>query len=106
MLRFIEDMNTTLGMKSFMDATSLDRIGLPVFTCYRIRPDQSKTWHTGKGLTVIQAQVSLTMESIERYCSEFRDEYSDSMILNSYNNLKKKTSCGLRSGDLDSAPVH
>jgi putative methanogenesis marker protein 1 len=89
-LRFIEGMKTTLGMKSFQDATSLDRIGLPVFTCYRIRPDQSKTWHTGKGFTAIQAQVSLTMESIERYCSEFRDEYTDSLILDSYNNLKKK----------------
>jgi thioglycine synthase len=89
-LRFIEGMKTALGMHSFQDATSLDRIGLPVFTCYRIRPDQSKTWHTGKGFTAIQAQVSLTMESIERYCSEFRDEYTGSLILDSYHNLKKK----------------
>ncbi|MCX5858249.1 MAG: YcaO-like family protein, partial [Deltaproteobacteria bacterium] len=89
-LRFIEGMKTALGMQSFRDATSLDRIGLPVFTCYRIRPDQSKTWHTGKGFTAIQAQVSLTMESIERYCSEFRDEYTGSLILDSYHNLKKK----------------
>lgn len=44
-LRFIEGMKTTLGMKAFRDATFLDRIGLPVFSCYRIRPDQSKTWH-------------------------------------------------------------
>ena len=89
-LHFIEGMKTALGMHSFQDATSLDRIGLPVFTCYRIRPDQSKTWHTGKGFTAIQAQVSLTMESIERYCSEFRDEYTGSLILDSYHNLKKK----------------
>jgi thioglycine synthase len=87
-LRFIEGMKETLGMQSFQDATAIDRIGLPVFTCYRIRPDQSKTWHTGKGFTSIQAQVSLTMESIERYCSEFRDEYSSRLIQGSYKNLK------------------
>jgi putative methanogenesis marker protein 1 len=89
-LRFIDGMKETLGMKSFQDATYLDRIGLPVFTCYRIRPDQSKTWHTGKGFTAVQAQVSLTMEGIERYCSEFRDEYRDRLVLDSYKNLKKK----------------
>jgi ribosomal protein S12 methylthiotransferase accessory factor len=89
-LRFIEGMKATLGMKSFRDATSIDRIGLPVFTCYRIRPDQSKTWHTGKGFTAVQAQVSLTMEAIERYCSEFRDEYRGRLVLDSYKNLKKK----------------
>ena len=89
-LRFIDGMKETLGMKSFQDATYLDRIGLPVFTCYRIRPDQSKTWHTGKGFTAVQAQVSLTMEAIERYCSEFRDEYRDRLVLDSYKNLKKK----------------
>jgi ribosomal protein S12 methylthiotransferase accessory factor len=77
-------------MKSFRDATSLDRLGLPVFTCHRIRPDQSKTWHTGKGFTAAQAQVSLTMEAIERYCSEFRDEYRSRLVIDSYENLKKK----------------
>jgi len=89
-LRFIDGMKETLGMKSFQDATYLDRIGLPVFTCYRIRPDQSKTWHTGKGFTAVQAQVSLTMEGIERYCSEFRDEYRSRLVLDSYKSLKKK----------------
>jgi ribosomal protein S12 methylthiotransferase accessory factor len=89
-LRFIEGMKETLGMKSFRDATALDRIGLPVFTCWRIRTDQSKTWHTGKGFTAVQAQVSLTMEAVERYCSEFRDEYRSRLVQDSYNNLKKK----------------
>ncbi len=89
-LRFIAGMKETLGMKSFQDATALDRIGLPVFTCHRIRPDQSKTWHTGKGFTAAQAQVSLTMEAIERYCSEFRDEYRSRLVIDSYENLKKK----------------
>lgn len=89
-LRFIEGMKETLGMESFRDATSLDRIGLPVFTCRRTRPDQSTTWHTGKGFTAIQAQVSLTMEAIERYCSEFRDEYRNRLVRGSYNHLRKQ----------------
>lgn len=89
-LRFIDGIKETLGMNSFRDATSLDRIGLPVFTCYRIRPDRSKTWHTGKGFTAVQAQVSLAMEAIERYCSEFRDEYRGRLVRDSYSNLKKK----------------
>lgn len=89
-LRFVAGMKETLGMQSFQDATPLDRIGLPVFTCYRIRPDRSKTWHTGKGFTAAQAQVSLTMESIERYCSEFRDEEGVRLIRGSYRSLKNE----------------
>jgi ribosomal protein S12 methylthiotransferase accessory factor len=53
------------------DAVGDDRIGIPVFTCRRIRPDESETRHTGKGITPVQARVSLTMESVERYASEF-----------------------------------
>jgi ribosomal protein S12 methylthiotransferase accessory factor len=89
-LRFIEGMKETLGMQSFRDATAIDRIGLPVFTCYRIRPDGSKTWHTGKGFTDIQAQVSLTMEAIERYCSEYRDEYRNRLVIGSFQTLKRE----------------
>ena len=90
-LRFVEGMKETLGMQSFKDATAIDRLGLPVFVCYRIRPDNSGTWHTGKGFTKIQAQVSLTMEAIERYCSEFRDEYAGSLIRGSFHNLKNSS---------------
>ncbi len=74
-LRFIEKVKETADMLSFRNASDVDRIGIPVFTCDRIRPDGSKTSHTGKGVSPIQAQVSITMEAIERYCSEFREEY-------------------------------
>ncbi|MDD5168977.1 MAG: YcaO-like family protein [Syntrophales bacterium] len=87
-LQFIEGMKNILGMQLFTDATDIDRIGLPVFTCKRIRPDNSPTWHTGKGFTKIQAQVSLTMEAIERYCSEFRNGHSELLVRGSYNGLK------------------
>jgi len=39
---------------------------------------------------MIQAQVSLTMESIERYSSEFKDEYKSKLVSDSYNQLKRK----------------
>jgi len=86
-LQFIATMKNILGMDDFRDATEEDRIGLPVFTCSRIRPDGSRTFHTGKGLTKIQAQVSLTMEAIERYSSEFREEDRSRLVRGSYREL-------------------
>lgn len=91
-LNFVETMKETIGMKNFGEVTDLDRIGIPVFTCHRIRPDYSLTDHTGKGLSKIQAQVSLSMESAERYASEFRHDYVEDLILESYNNLSKRYS--------------
>ena len=79
-----------MGMIGFCNATEIDRIGIPVYICDRIRPDNSRTSHTGKGVSEIQAQVSLTMESIERYCSEYMDEYKDRIIVGSYEALKSR----------------
>jgi ribosomal protein S12 methylthiotransferase accessory factor len=87
---FIESVRALVSMIDFREASDLDRIGIPVFTCHRIRPDNSKTSHTGKGVSQIQAQVSLTMESIERYSSEFMDEYRNKLIKGSYNQLNQK----------------
>ena len=89
-LHFIESIRDMVAMIDFREASDLDRIGIPVFTCHRIRPDNSKTSHTGKGVSPIQAQVSLTMESIERYSSEFKDEYENKLVKGSYNKLKRK----------------
>lgn len=89
-LHFVEGMRNLLGMQDFREVTALDRIGIPVFTCWRSRPDDSRTFHTGKGVSAIQAQVSLTLESIERFSSEFREEWSDRLIVGSYNALRTK----------------
>jgi len=89
-LRFVEGMRDLLGMRDFREATDLDRIGIPVFTCWRLRPDESRTFHTGKGVSAVQAQVSLTLESIERYSSEFREEWADRLIVGSFNDLRRK----------------
>ena len=87
-LQSIETTRSLVGMMSFRDATNLDRIGLPVFTCDRLRPDNSKTSHTGKGVSKTQAKVSLMMEAIERYCSEFRNEYRGKLVHGSYIELR------------------
>lgn len=92
-LQFVERMKEVIGMMSFWNATSVDRIGIPVFTCDRLRPDGSITSHTGKGVSPIQAQVSITMEAIERYCSEFMKEYRKMLIPGSYNLLR--TQCNV-----------
>jgi len=89
-LRFVEGMRDLLGMRDVREATDLDRIGIPVFTCWRRRPDESRTFHTGKGVSAVQAQVSLTLESIERYSSEFREEWADRLIVGSYNALRTR----------------
>lgn len=86
-LQFVERIREAVGMLSFRNATDVDRIGIQVFTCDRVRPDGSLTSHTGKGVSPIQAQVSITMEAIERYCSEFREEYLDKLIRGSYHHL-------------------
>ena len=90
-LRFIEKVKETAGMLSFRNASDVDRIGISVFTCDRIRPDGSKTSHTGKGVSPIQAQVSITMEAIERYCSEFREEYGGKLVRGSFARLEKNS---------------
>jgi len=89
-LQFIQSIKELVSMIDFREASDLDRIGIPVFICHRTRPDNSKTSHTGKGVSQIQAQVSLTMESIERYSSEFKEEYKSKLVSGSYNQLKKK----------------
>ena len=75
-LELVRRLKETAGVQSFRDITDADRLGIPAFSCVRVRPDRSTTTHTGKGVSRTQAQVSLIVESIERYSSEYRDEYS------------------------------
>lgn len=89
-LAFIARLEETVGMMDVRDAVGDDRIGIPVFTCRRIRPDESETRHTGKGITPVQARVSLTMESVERYASEFREIHRERLMRDSYRRLSRR----------------
>ncbi|HOO00440.1 MAG TPA: YcaO-like family protein [Syntrophales bacterium] len=87
-LAFVAGMRHRLGMEDFHEISVWDRIGLPVFSCRRLRPDGSETYHTGKGISPVQAQVSLTMEAVERHCSEFKSDYSDRLVRGSWRELR------------------
>jgi len=61
----------TAGITRVADITSLDRIGIPVFSS--IRPtaeDGAISVYNGKGATPVEAEVSAMMEGIERYSAE------------------------------------
>ncbi len=87
---FVNRMKSVLEMRDFREISSLDRIGIPVFTCHRVRPDGSRTDHTGKGLSPVQAEVSLTMESVERYSSEYRDGWKPGLVRGSFRDLSRQ----------------
>ncbi len=70
----IEPLVPAAGITRVADITSLDRIGIPVFSC--IRPtamDGAITVYNGKGATVEESRISAIMEGIERYSSEMHD---------------------------------
>ena len=70
----IEPKVPAAGITRVADITSLDRIGIPVFSC--IRPtaeDGAITVYNGKGATVEESKISGIMEGIERYSSEVHD---------------------------------
>lgn len=85
----VEGFIQNLDMISLSDATEDDRIGLPVYLCRRRRPDGSVACHTGKGLSRTQAKVSLLMEAVERYCSEFRPEHEARLVCASLGELSR-----------------
>jgi thioglycine synthase len=67
----IEPKVPAAGITRVADITSLDRIGIPVFSCIRPTADDGAiTVYNGKGATVEESRISAIMEGIERYSSE------------------------------------
>ncbi|HUU76046.1 MAG TPA: YcaO-like family protein, partial [Methanoregulaceae archaeon] len=67
----VEKAMPAAGITRVADITSLDRIGIPVFSS--IRPTAQSgaiSVYNGKGATPIEARVSAMMEGIERYSAE------------------------------------
>lgn len=61
----------TAGITRIADITSLDRIGIPVFSSIRPTAEAGAiSVYNGKGATPIEAEVSAMMEGIERYSGE------------------------------------
>lgn len=73
-LKWIEPKKRDAGITRVADITSLDRVGIPVFSSIRpLAGDGSVSVYNGKGATPLEAQVSAIMEGIERYSSEVFD---------------------------------
>ncbi|MCX7635686.1 MAG: YcaO-like family protein, partial [Syntrophales bacterium] len=89
-LHFAEMTKNTIDLQDFCNISGVDRIGLPVYVCRRVRPDGSITYHTGKGLSDTQARVSLIMEAVERFCSEYRQEDRTRLVWGSFGELSKE----------------
>ncbi|MFZ2444882.1 MAG: YcaO-like family protein [Syntrophobacteraceae bacterium] len=87
-LELVEKIRKVAGINEIVEVSGCDRTRIPAFICERVRPDGSKTTHTGKGLTDTQARVSLIMEAIERYSSEYRDDYFGGLVRGSYAGLR------------------
>ncbi|HVP94418.1 MAG TPA: YcaO-related McrA-glycine thioamidation protein [Methanoregulaceae archaeon] len=70
-LHRVEKLLPEAGITRVADITSLDRIGIPVFSS--IRPtalNGAISVYNGKGATPIEAKVSAMMEGIERFSAE------------------------------------
>lgn len=71
----IEKLLPVAGITRVADITSLDRIGIPVFSS--IRPLAGKgavSVYNGKGATPAEAKVSAMMEGIERFSAEVQGQ--------------------------------
>ncbi|HEY2561488.1 MAG TPA: YcaO-like family protein [Caldimonas sp.] len=64
-----EALMPLLGIRAVVDATGIDRIGLPVFFSIR-RRTATRRIHSGKGLTAADARVGALMETIELAVAE------------------------------------
>jgi len=70
----IEPKVPAAGITRVADITSLDRIGIPVFSCIRPTAESGAiTVYNGKGATVEESRISAIMEGIERYSAEVHD---------------------------------
>lgn len=70
----IEPKLPAAGITRVADITSLDRIGIPVFSSIRPMADRGAiSVYNGKGATPTEARVSAMMEGLERYSAEVRD---------------------------------
>jgi putative methanogenesis marker protein 1 len=70
-LRRVEVLLPEAGITRVADITSLDRLGIPVFSS--IRPtalNGAISVYNGKGATPVEAKVSAMMEGIERFSAE------------------------------------
>ncbi len=86
-LRIVDEKCADAGITRVADITSLDRIGIPVFSSIRPTAEEGAvSVYNGKGSTPVAARVSAIMEGIERYSSEVHDRM---LTVASYHEMTK-----------------
>jgi putative methanogenesis marker protein 1 len=71
----IEGLLPAAGITRVADITSLDRLGIPVFSSIRPTAERGAiSVYNGKGATPAEARVSAMMEGIERFSAELERE--------------------------------
>ncbi|OPX73031.1 MAG: YcaO-like family protein [Methanoregulaceae archaeon PtaB.Bin152] len=88
----VEKALPAAGITRVADITSLDRVGIPVFSS--IRPTAGRgavSVYNGKGATPTEARVSAIMEGIERYSAEVPP--GSSLITESYSKINREYPC-------------
>lgn len=87
----VEKLLPDIGVTRVAEISGLDRIGIPVYSA--IRPGSEKgaiSVYAGKGATPVEAKVSVIMESIERYSSEFQKQDKKKVIQGTYEEISEK----------------
>lgn len=88
----VEKALPAAGITRVADITSLDRVGIPVFSS--IRPTAGRgavSVYNGKGATPTEARVSAIMEGIERYSAEVPPGCT--LIIESYSRISREHTC-------------
>ncbi len=84
-LRRVEKVLPDIGVTRVAEISGLDRIGIPVYSA--IRPSSARgaiSVYAGKGATPVEARVSVMMEAVERYSSEFQAADKKRVIVGTY----------------------
>lgn len=84
----VEKVLPGIGVTRVAEISGLDRIGIPVYSA--IRPASAKgaiSVYAGKGATPVEAKVSVMMEAVERYSSEFQKADKKRVVMGTFGDV-------------------
>lgn len=84
----VEKVLPDIGVTRVAEISGLDRIGIPVYSA--IRPATARgaiSVYAGKGATAVEARVSVMMEAVERYSSEFQDADKARIVVGTFDEV-------------------
>ncbi len=87
-LKRVEKVLPGIGVTRVAEISGLDRVGIPVYSA--IRPASAKgaiSVYAGKGATPVEAKVSVMMEAVERYSSEFQKPDKKRVVMGTYDEV-------------------